>query len=224
MQAELHACGYTKVPNLLQGQLLERLQREVDLLEEKALQRCFTMPDYNTPRVMKVLGGQQILRESRLIGSLLGGFRAIVDAVVGRPLYPCLHPEECVVLNYLTEAGATHGWHLDDPDYALVVFLDTPELDGELEFIPHWQKLCQEWEIEPQMNVEEGVRRATASRLVRMARHRVGDAYVLHASTTLHRVCALRGPGRRVVLNVASESSPMPRYGHTASLLYGEGS
>ena len=47
-----------------------------------------------------------------------------IARVAGEPVYPCNHLEELIVCIFLLSPGSTHGWHLDDPPYALILVLE----------------------------------------------------------------------------------------------------
>ena len=46
---------------------------------------------------------------------------------MGAAVYSVNHKYEFMVSNMLSASGNTHGWHLDDPRLALVIFLSVPE-------------------------------------------------------------------------------------------------
>jgi hypothetical protein len=128
-----------------------------------------------------------------------------------------------MVLNFLTGPGATHGWHLDDPPFAVVIFVEAPppEQGGLLELIPNWEKVCEQLGVPPQTGVNPTVKWCQDQGLVKQFHHIAGDVYVLHAGLALHRVTELIGDNaRRVVLNFAYERNPDTTYGNTASILY----
>ena len=139
---------YVPLPDLLTPQAQALIAAEVDRLQEMAKDRDFRMAGYDTPRLMATLGGRQIYRESSTLASLYAHYelRTLVATIVGGALYPCRHPEEFMVLNYLAKSGSTHGWHLDDPAYALVIVLEAPPRGegGLVEIIPNWTSLCRE--------------------------------------------------------------------------------
>ncbi|MFD6187495.1 hypothetical protein [Streptomyces goshikiensis] len=98
----------------------------------------------------------------------------LVCALTGEPVTQVNEVTERHVLNILHRPGDTHGEHLDDYPYAVVLFLQAPQDPsdgGLLEYAPHTTALPL----------------PGGTRLER--RHqRAGDAYLLRADTTAHRV------------------------------------
>ncbi len=184
------------------------------------------MPGYLTPRSLSVLGGGAIKAQSPLLYSLYHhyAFRTCIENIVGRAIYTCSHPEEYMVANFLHNSGDTHGWHLDDPAYALIIFAEAPPegCGGDVEFIANWTDLCRRKNQKPNENVMELVNWAMQNGLVDSHSHQSGDAYLLRADMNLHRVTPLSQKGmRRAVVNLAFQSTPQADYGSTADLLYG---
>ena len=220
--------SYVHLPGLISEQSMQILREEIASLENHCISRNFIMPELRTPRVMKVLGGGSLVRESKILWALYSHYQLwrVIEGIVDSRIYPCRHPEEFMVANFLVESGQTHGWHLDDPAYALIIFLEAPEqpsCGGSLEYIQDWQGYCLRNGFDPEKEVETAVARARAAGLVLDRTHRTGEAYLLKADTCLHRVTGLQGEGlRRVALNLGYESRPDTKYGSTASLLYGE--
>lgn len=217
--------SYVGLPGLLRGEAFEFVKSEVDRLEPFARSMSFEMEGYRTPRVMKALGGLAIMSESPLAYIYLHyAIRQLVEAIAGAKIYTCLHPNEYMVVNYLLSPGSTHGWHLDDPAYALVIFVDAPPpgAGGDLEFIKDWPQLCRDSGLPPEGDVGGLVGRLRGQNLVRTKAHAAGDAYLMRANRCLHRVKEITAPGaRRVILNIAFEETSKPLYGMTANLLYG---
>jgi hypothetical protein len=100
------------------------------------------MPGYETPRRMSVCGGQVIVSHSPYLAMLYfhRQLRFLVQRIVGVPMHSVPHVDEFMVVNRLKGVGQTHGWHLDDPKFALVIVVDTPPRDsgGFVEVIPNW--------------------------------------------------------------------------------------
>ncbi len=219
--------GYVKLPGLLTAETLAIARREVAALEPHARARDFVMSGPGTPRVMSVLSASQLLEGSPALTMLYVHYELVrlLSRVAGTEVHRCAHPEELMVCNFLLSAGSTHGWHLDDPPYALVVMLEAPapRAGGELEYIPDWAGLRDRLGLDPGSGVDVGVAAARAEDLVRTVEHRAGDAYLLRADRCAHRVTPLRAPGtRRVALNFAYEATATPAsYGDSATVLYG---
>src|SRR5256885_16956529 len=59
------ACdGYAKLPGLFDRPCFGRLASQMRGVEKAGRDRSFSMPPYNTPRVLRTVGGQAVLRES----------------------------------------------------------------------------------------------------------------------------------------------------------------
>lgn len=216
--------SYVRLPGFLRGEAFDFVKSEVGRLESRARDKCFEMDGYKTPRVMKALGGQEILRSSPLAYIYLHyAIREIIEQIVGTKVYTCQHPNEYMVVNYLLSPGATHGWHLDDPAYALIIFIEAPppEAGGHLEYIKDWRQICRARGMEPEGEVNDLVAELRKQNLIKSVVHKAGDAYLMRANQCLHRVSEIVAPGvRRVIINMAFEETSEPVYGLTASLLY----
>jgi hypothetical protein len=227
LSREFRREGYVRLPGLLGASAFAAIRDE--LLEKMAAARSrdFVMGGYETPRRMSVMGATLLLRETELVWTLYPHWelRRLVSALAGAEVHPCRHPEEFMVANFLLDRGHTHGWHLDDPAYSLILFFEAPppEHGGVLEFIPHWLEFCGEHGLEPHQRVDAAIERARERSLVHTRAHAAGDAYLLRADRAMHRVTGLTGDdARRVVLNLSFEASETPVYGSTATALYGE--
>lgn len=190
--------------------------------------RELIMEGYETPRKMSALGGKRILEESPFLWMLYSHYdlRNVIRNIVGVEIYPCRHRKEFMVGNYLASSGSTHGWHLDDPAFALIVIFETPpvELGGSVELIPGWLEYCEDSGVSPEENVQPLVSRASEADLLKTKPHVSGDLYLLRADKSMHRVTGLLKDGvRRAALNLGFETTPRPEYGLTASILYEEG-
>ncbi len=226
LHARFHEDGYVKLPRLLRDGPLDVLRDEVAALEPQARVRDFVMSGPQTPRVMSVLSATQLLTGATAPALLYVHFEIVrvIARVAGTAVYRCKHPEEVIVCNFLLAPGSTHGWHLDDPPYALIVVLEAPApgAGGELEYVPGWAELHGRLGLDPSGPVDAGLAAADAEGLVRTADHRAGDAYLLRADRCVHRVAPLRARGtRRVALNFAYEADAAATYGASATVLYG---
>lgn len=218
--------GYVKLPSFLSPAALTLFRSEMEELEQIAIRRQFEMPGYETPRSLSVLGGTTIRTKSPLLYSMYhhSALRGTIESIIGRPVFTCTHPEEFIVANFLHNSGDTHGWHLDDPSYALIIFAEAPSEDGGgvVEFIANWPDLCRRKGHKPNENVAELVSWADENGLIDRHTHKAGDAYLLRADLNLHRVTPLKKEGeRRAAVNLAFQVSADVDYGITADLLYG---
>jgi hypothetical protein len=225
LRQEFERSGYVRFPGFLEEQALAAIVQAISHVRSKARRRSFMMPGLNTPRQLNTLGGQQIALECPFLAALYFHHElvGIARAISGDEVYRCQHRQEFMVANFLTRAGDCHGWHTDDPALALVLIIEAPPPGngGDLEFITDWPSVCAGWDVSPVENLEPHVERARAEGRVCVTQHAPGDAYLLKASTTLHRVTALTGEQQRAVLNMAYQEVPQQAYGTTATALYG---
>ncbi len=218
--------SYVALPQLLTDEAFSLLKEEVRGLERLAAPKDFTMPGYETPRLMATLGGRDIPRASPLLTTLYlhHETRELIRRITGGEVHTCRDLNEWAVLNWLVAPAATHGWHLDDPPLALIIFIDAPEegSGGEMEYIRDWPRICSAHGAQPDGPAADLVHLCREAGLVHTESHRAGDAYLLRADQCLHRVTPLApGAGRRVVINMALEVSPnIMREGVTARRLY----
>jgi hypothetical protein len=227
LRREFNRKDFVRLPALLRSNVYPLLFEEVIRLKELSRARDFTMSGYNTPRVLSVVGGQQILANSAILSMLYQHYdiRTTLKQIVGAELYPCLHPNEFMVINYLTGLRSTHGWHLDDPAYALILVFEAPgpQQGGSVELIQDWHEFCRQNGENPDSNVEVGVAKARSQGLIRTEHLVAGESYILRADKCLHRVTEVVGQGGvRSAMNLGFECTPNPAYGHTASALYGD--
>lgn len=219
--------GYVRMPKFLSESALKFLSYELRRLELDASRRVFEMPGYRSPRSLSVVGGRTIKEKSPFLYRLYNhsALRDCVSRIAGRTIYSCQHPEEFMVANFLQCSGDTHGWHLDDPAYALVVFVDAPKEGegGEVEMVPNWVSLCERHGRSPDDDISDLLEWARKNNLIERRHHEVGDAYLLRADVNLHRVMPLLAKGaRRCVINLAFQAMADTAYANTADLLYGE--
>ncbi len=222
MKASFREHGFEHLPQFLSDFMLRRILRDIEKAATTAISRDFIMPGCGTPRYMKTLGGTAIRERIPSLVTLYESKRIskTVESIVGSKVFSCTHPEEFAVVNILQGTGQTHGWHLDDPDIALVLCLQAPKgKGGEVEMIRGFKPRQELTPSEVVKLVEE----AHSRREVQTLSLRPGDAYLLHASTVLHRVNPLvEQADIRVALNFAYSLTREQAYGETANLLYGE--
>jgi hypothetical protein len=218
--------GYVRLPRSAFATVFPKLQREVARLREHAKTRDFIMPGYETLRRMSTLGGKDIRRLSPVLVDFYQNpaIRALLSNICGQEVFACHDENEWQVINWLEGPGETHGWHLDDPPLALVLFIETPPASdgGALELIYGWRQLCAVVGSEPEHSATSLIERCRAAGLVTAKVHTTGDAYLMRADQCLHRAAPLTAAGaRRCVVNLAFELEPeVRRTGVTASLLY----
>ncbi len=225
LRSSFNLCGYVALPHLFCPESFDLLREEVQNLQIHAAKRDFTMPGYETPRRLQTVGAQVICSVSPLLFSTYLHFdiKMLVREITGGPVFACQHPQEFMVANFLEGKQATHGWHLDDPPFALVLFFDAPSQaeGGCLEFIPEWHSFCARHHVDAYKQVAGAVEVARTEGLVQIRHHATRDAYLLRADKCLHRVPELQSiTARRAVLNLAFQNEREMLYGETANLLY----
>ncbi len=218
---------FVVLPSFLKQDAFNILDKEIGKLKGISKERKFVMPGYKTPRFLSTLGGSAILENSRMLNILYShhDLISLLSEIVGEQLYLCKHENEFMVFNYLNAKKSTHGWHLDDPTYAIIICFESPESeeDGRVELIKKWTDYCGVNGRSPEDDVVDLVEQARRENLVTtLPVLRSNDAYVLRTDRTLHRVTEIRTEGAtRAILNLAYENTKNPHYGQTATLLYG---
>ena len=109
--------GYVKLTPFLSDDIFEIVSQELEEMDSQKIVRNFKMKEYETPRVLSVIGGSKILSNSQILLQLYSHYeiRHELSKIVGEHLYPVQHYEEFMVINILEARENTHGWHLDDP-------------------------------------------------------------------------------------------------------------
>lgn len=200
---------YVRLPGLVRAEAIGRLTEEIERLRALAIRREFAMECMdNSPRRMSTIGGEALAEESVLIPGMYEDAELVqfISGVFGETLQVVQDPIERHVINFLHEAGDTHGGHFDDHPIALVVFVESPpaHAGGLIEYVQNAGSLGE-------LDGPD----------VKRAHHQVGDGYLLKTDTTAHRVSSLAPGYRRTAMNfayttpaLASVASP------SASLLY----
>lgn len=220
------ADDYVHLPGLLTHAAHEELDGAARELREKAdaLSRLnFTMPGCGTPRRMFTLGWTGLTLNAPRLAAVyeMPELRLLLRALAADHR-PAEHAHERMVANFQVEHGHTHGWHLDDPPYALIVVIRAPaaEAGGLVEFVPRWPTPGASLRDRP---LGPQVARARAEGRVQARHHAAGDGYLMRADRTLHRVTPV-GAGERVVLNLAFDGAEPTVYRGTSDILHaGEG-
>jgi hypothetical protein len=224
VKEQLKANGFAILHHFLSEHQYLALKHEVDKLEQFRLRRDFVMLDYESDRHLSTIGGSVIRKESQIIKGLYSSDEILdeLSILTGTPLYRIDHPEEYAVINWLTNPKDIHGWHLDDPKYALVIAIEMPEKiedGGYVEVIPNWKQFIKEHHLE-EAPVTDQLQKAYSEKAIGKVWLSPGDAYLINAGETFHQVAPLKR-GQRVIVNFAYHDSPKVQYGRTADLLYG---
>lgn len=216
--------GYVKLPEFLTPDAFRAVSWEVTRLHSARVRKDFVMPDFNTDRKMSVLSGKDVVRQSEVIASLYAcqQLRDWITSLTGTDIHSVLHDDEFLVVNFLDGKRDTHGWHLDDPRYALIIVVESPAtyIGGCIEYVPDWKRLAREEGFEPHQNVERGVEICKRKGKLLSDTLKSSDCYLLDAGEVLHRVSPMSAGGSRKALNLAFDDRRYRIYGETATRLY----
>lgn len=190
---------YSMVPlrDFMPKQLLSALRNEAnELINMNGVKRKVNLKiTDNTPRSMTTVRQPVIEKESKLIPALYSSKSLLefVSAIVGEDVHKCPYLGERYVISCLGESGDTHGWHWDDYTLAIVWILEATEVSsgGFVQCVPNtsWDKNNPD------------VLGALIDNKIYSYALQSGDAYILKANTTLHRVYPIRNNARRLIIN-----------------------
>ncbi len=216
--------GYVKLPKFLTSVAFHAVSLEVNRLHSDRVRKDFVMPGFNTDRKMSVLSGKDVVRQSEVIASLYAcpELRDWIGTLVGTDIHTVQHDDEFLVVNFLDGKRDTHGWHLDDPRYALIIVVESPapHIGGHIEYVPDWKRLAGEAGFEPHLDVERCVEICKLNGQLHSDTLNAGDCYLLDAGEVLHRVSPMSAEGSRKALNLAFDDRRYRVYGETATRLY----
>jgi hypothetical protein len=222
---DFYSNGYAKLPKFLTSEVFAIISDEVKKLHFTRFRKDFVMPSYNTDRKMSVISGKEVVQSSRFIAELYScrELREVISLLIGTDIHTVHHEDEFLVVNFLDGKGDTHGWHLDDPRYALVVIVESPPpgAGGFFEYIPNWNWLAREENFDPVLQIPYGVQIAKNRGLLQSDNFESSDCYLLDAAKVLHRVSPMLSEGKRKALNLAFDDRRYRIYGNTATRLYG---
>ena len=195
-------------PGFVTDAFFPELKQDVDTLLQQSLRRDFLMACMdNSPRRMNVVNGTTVERLSQWIPSIYTApaLLEFLAQVVGEPVVPLVDDIDRYVINQLRQSSDTFGAHYDDYPLSFVIILESPgrEGGGYAEMVPNATSLAQ---------LEDNPIRLPL---------RPGDAYVLKADTTAHRVAPLTVDACRTAINLAyTTPGYVPRYTESAAQLY----
>lgn len=221
---QLKANQFVKLPNFLLPSGFDVIARNLEYLHSQRVRKEFIMPGFNTERRMSVVGGRCVTNLSLSLIALYGNLdlRQTLSKIIGAYIHTVQHEEEFMVVNFLDGEADTHGWHTDDPEYALILITEAPPANcgGELEYIPEWKIFCASCGLDPESQADKAIELAFRDGIVESSRLAAGDCYLLNANRAFHRVTPIIGTGRRKALNMAFDTRRFRNYGETAHLLY----
>jgi hypothetical protein len=198
-------------PGFVEDAFFAQLREDVDNLLQRSMRRDFLMECMdNSPRRMHVVNGNTIERLSQWIPAIYTSpvLLDFLSAIVGESVLPLTDDIDRYVINQLRRTSDTFGAHYDDYPLSFVIILESPgrEGGGYAEMVPNATSLAQ-LEDDP----------------IRLPL-RAGDAYILKADTTAHRVAPLTVDACRTAINLAyTTPGYVPRMTESAAMLYAEG-
>jgi len=207
--------GFVNVTKFFGNNFFRRLESEITSLKNLKIRKDFTMPIYETPRNLSVIGGGVIKDKSQFLNGVYSSseLNSLLRKIIKKNIFKVNHKEEFIVINFLSEDNDTHGWHLDDPDVALVFIVNSPKnkKGGNLELVRNFYE-----------NEDEKIQGQFVFEQKNILSYTFNDheAYLLNASKILHRVTPLVGKDFRSALNFAYSYSDNQIFGETADLLY----
>lgn len=216
--------GYVKFPMFLKKTVFENIASDIKNMYKKRFRKNFIMPEFKTDRKMSVLSGKEIVQHSESISNLYSSneLRNWISLFVGSPVFPIFDEDEFLVANFLDGQNDTHGWHLDDPQYALIIIIEAPTFDegGHIEYISEWKNIAIQENFSSTTDVNQGVDICAKKKAISKDYLIKGDCYLLNAGDVLHRVAPLTKRGTRIALNLAFDDRRYRIFGQSARRLY----
>jgi hypothetical protein len=183
--------------NFIPPELFDALKEETNqILGDHGVARNFNVEiTNNTPRHMITVGQPDIAVKGDIIPSLYKS-KALVNLasrLVGEQVFECPYLGERYVISSLQKSGDTHGWHWDDYALGMVWVLEAPEASegGFVQSVPNTS-----WDKE-----NPDVFKAILDNPIHSYAFKPGDAYIIRADKTLHRVHPISSNNRRVIVN-----------------------
>ncbi|ODS23388.1 hypothetical protein AB835_09205 [Candidatus Endobugula sertula] len=200
--------GYVYLPNLFSSECFSTLKQEALKLENHAINRNYFAEETSTPRNMQVIGGRKLVEVSPLflIIYLHHELRNFIQLATDSAALNSENEREVFGVHYMTNTKNTHGWHLDDGPFILVLFLQSPEIGegGLMECITDWDIIKQQQNFKEDQNLESHIDLCRKKGLVKKFYHAEGDAYLLAGNKILHRVSPITKPNRKRIIFVSS--------------------
>jgi hypothetical protein len=197
---EFAGASVVRVTELFTTTVFDDLEREAErLVASHGVRREFRMrPTGGTPRRMTNVAQAAIEASSPLVQRLYDNLllRDVLASIARAPVFDCPYRPERYVITKLHQVGDTHGWHWDDYSLALVWILKAPpvEAGGIVQCLPGTR-----WDKRDPKIISQFV-----DHPIRSYHFVSGEAYLMNARTTLHRVYPLVCEGaERLILNCA---------------------
>ena len=177
-------------PGFIRAECFVDLKRDVDSLLEMKKRKDFLMACMDhSPRKMNVVNGPTVEQWSKYIPEIYRS-RELLDFISDVIDEQALILEEDIdrfVINQLEYSSDTFGAHYDDYPLSFVIILESPGAagGGYSEMVPNAKSLS-DLEGKP----------------IRLPL-KAGDAYLLKADTTAHRVAPLTADAKRTAINLA---------------------
>jgi len=144
----------------------------------------------NTPRKMCIVGKSNLDLNDSIFKDFYSDKKHIemLSEIARENIHEINFENEKYVINVLKEKGDTHGWHLDDYTYALVLVNRSPHINngGSLEYVSHVN-----FDGASKLDVEslENILRNSVVNSVYIPNNNI---YLMKTNTTLHRVSPLQ--------------------------------
>lgn len=194
-----HYLKHSVVPlrNFIPPTIFEALKSEAEgVMEAHGVARDFNLEiTDNTPRHMTTVGQPVISKVAKIIPAMYESksLVSIATQLVGEQVFECPYLGERYVLSSMKRSGDTHGWHWDDYAMGMVWVLEAPDPHegGFVQCVPNtsWDKSNPD------------VYGAMLQQPIYSYAFEPGDAYIIRADTTMHRVHPIRGEGKRLIVN-----------------------
>lgn len=210
LSAHYRTQHHAAFPGFVEETFFTQLREDVDALLQRSMRRDFLMECMdNSPRRMNVVNGNTIERLSQWVPAIYNSpvLLDFLSAIVGERVLPLVDDIDRYVINQLQRTSDTFGAHYDDYPLSFVIIMESPgrEGGGYAEMVPNATSLAQ---------LDDSPIRLPL---------RAGDAYLLKADTTAHRVAPLTVDARRTAINLAyTTPGYIPRMTESAAKLYAE--
>lgn len=183
LQRQFIETQYAYLPNLFTPKVFSLLKSEVEWLKQFTLARNYEPDGPGTSRNMRTFGGVRLFEESAVFSTLYVHHEiwTLLSKIVDAPIYHSIEKQDIIGLNCLVDEGNTHGWHLDEGEFILIMIFEAPDdgRGGTVEFIPNWEFYAEKFNFEKNQPIQDYVQKCSEENLVYKHYHAPGDAYLL---------------------------------------------